>query len=103
MLQIAWDMWQFRNGYVHNGDGTIATAHHARLNREINEVFEDGFDCLMQRDHHLLLDSSPANAQKYNLITKQNWVDSVRLAQQAFHSLEQQNQAWNIVQYFELT
>ena len=57
----------------------------------------------MQRDHHLLLDSSPVIARKYNLITKQNWVDSVRAAQQAFHLLEQQNQARNIEQYFELT
>ena len=103
MLQIAWDMWQFRNGYVHNGDGTIATAHHARLNREINEIFEESFDCLMQRDHHLLLDSSPVTARKYNLITKQNWVASVRAAQKAFHFLEQQNQAQNIEHYFEMT
>ena len=57
----------------------------------------------MQRDNHLLLDSSPVITQKYNLITKQNWVDSVRAAQKAFHLLEQQNQARNIGHYFEMT
>ena len=33
MMQIVWDMWQFRNGNVHGEDGIIAKASHARLKR----------------------------------------------------------------------
>ena len=59
MTMITWDMWQFCNGIVHSAAGPDAIAQHTRLDREMEEEFDEGTDTLFPSDRHFLWNYSP--------------------------------------------
>ena len=77
---ITWDMWQFCNGIVHSAAGPNAFAQHARLDRKVEEEFDEGTNTLFPSDRHFLWNYSPYQVRLLDLVTKQNWVASVQAA-----------------------
>ena len=81
---IAWNRWNFRNGIAHGVDGSTQRLHHRRLNRIIIEEFGNGPDGLPSDSRWLLTDKPVSEIKKYDLVTKTNWVKSVRAARKAY-------------------
>ena len=98
---ITWDMWQFQNGIVHSAAGPEAIAQHARLDREMEEEFDEGTATLFPSDRYFLRDYSPYQVRLLDLVTKQNWVASVQAARRAFVLAGQPARTTTLHRYFQ--
>jgi hypothetical protein len=83
LWDIAWDMWQHRNHIVHN---TLHPQKRLELELEkigaqINELYAQGNETLLQRDKTLFL-KSLETIKKGNCNEQAQWVTSVILAKQ---------------------
>ena len=75
--------WQWSRG-ICGAAGPEAIAQHARLDREMEEEFDEGTATLFPSDRYFLRDYSPYQVRLLDLVTKQNWVASVQTALCAF-------------------
>jgi hypothetical protein len=78
---ILWDMWEHRNGIVHDPNHPRRQAMQQMLQMEVQEVYEEGSDTLLSRDR--LLFSKPLDTlQPGSEIEMRQWLSSVLLARQ---------------------
>ena len=99
LLNVVWDIWNFRNSLIHGMGGINDRARHKELNTQIKQQFEIGFNELLLSDHrnyrrhklHTLLESSQE--------TKQNWIRNLNAARLAFttaNEIEEENIPHNV-------
>ena len=55
LWNVAWDLWEQRNGIVHDAENAEILHNMAEIDDEIRAQFQQGHHGLQQRDHSLLL------------------------------------------------
>jgi hypothetical protein len=78
LWDIAWDMWEHRNGILHDKDQSIILT---ALNNDIRDEFKRGYDGLSKETQALFSPGSVAILQKPAEV-KQQWLARVQLARQ---------------------
>ena len=97
---IIWDMWQFCNGVCHSSDGPKALAHHSRLNQEIKYQFLEDAAGLLENNKHRIRKWTLPQVRNLDLVSKQNWVASIKVARNAFEKAGQQSGNSTLHAYF---
>jgi hypothetical protein len=89
---VAWDMWEHRNGILHDTITPAKLRKIAYTNIGIQEEFDTGIEGLLPRDIHWV--SQPiAIVLRYNLEMKEQWLESVALAQTRYTARRELNHA----------
>ena len=88
LSRICWDLWQFRNKVLHAPAGTLAVAQHYRLNQDIEEQFALGTADLRRPDYPLIRLWTVASLHACDIITKKQWLESIRLAREEYEAPE---------------
>jgi hypothetical protein len=82
---IRWDLWELRNGILHAPTGPLAVAKHTFLNSLIGEDFTRGKDGIDRHYYYLFEgDNTLDNLQAADLITKQQWLQTLLSARQDY-------------------
>jgi len=88
LTAILQDLWQFRNNVLHAPAGSLAVAHHYRLNQDIEEQFTLGTADLRRSDYPLIRKWTVARLHACDSITKKQWLESIRLAREQYEAPE---------------
>lgn len=76
LWQIAWDLWEHRNGYLHARDNSVLTR---QLEAEIRKQFNLGFN-LLDRNSKALFQPGEKGILQKPIEIKRQWVRRVQLA-----------------------
>ena len=85
---VCWDLWKFRNKVLHAPSGPLLVAQNHRLNQDIENEFADGTADLRKQDHSLFKKWTVQKLQRSDVHTKQQWLESVRLAREQYEAPE---------------
>jgi hypothetical protein len=85
LAMIRWDLWEFRNGILHAPTGPLAVAKQTFLNSLIGEDFTRGKDGIDKHYYYLFEgDNTLDNLQAADIITKQQWLQTLLSALQDY-------------------
>ena len=78
----------FRNNVIHAPAGLLAVAQHYRLNQDIEEECALGTAGLRKHDYPLFRQWTIERLRACDIITKKQWLESVRLAREEYEAPE---------------
>jgi hypothetical protein len=98
MWQIAWDLWEHRNGYLHNKEDNLISQE---LNKRLEQEFNKGTK-LLRKSTRALFSGGLAALQRKPLEIRQQWLRRVTLARErdeeaareTFHTERQAMSRW---------
>ena len=93
-------MWQFCNGVCHSSNGPKALAHHSCLNHKIEYQFLENAGTLIEDDQHRIRKWTHTQMQNFDLVSKQNWVASIKPARKGFTKAGQPSGNGTLHAYF---
>jgi hypothetical protein len=87
---VAWDMWEHRNGILHDTVTPAKLRKIIAVNTKIQEEFDMGTIGLLPRDIHWV--SQPiTTVLRYDLQVKAQWLESVTLARERYTARNELN------------
>ena len=90
LLMITWNLWDFRNGFIHSPSGPVARLEHQTLNSQIDAQWDQGYDDLFESDKYLFTNRTQEEIRKLAKEAKQQWLKDVELAREQEEPLENQ-------------
>ena len=79
LWNVAWDLWEQRNGIIHDAENAEILNNMAEIDNEIRAQFQQGHDGLQQRDHSLF--TGPVNGiLTASIVYRQRWLQRVQTA-----------------------
>jgi hypothetical protein len=89
LAMIRWDLWEFQNGIPHTPTSPLAVTKHIFLNSLIGEDFTRGTDGMDKHYYYLFEgDNTLDNLQAADIITKQQWLQTLLSARQDYEPPE---------------
>ena len=82
LLDVAWDMWEHRNGIAHDINHPWRQEERRQTEAEIKDQFNIGTSTLKTQDRYYL--ESLEAVLQYDHATQQQWLSSVKAARSAF-------------------
>ena len=93
LFLTAWDMWDHRNQILHDPKGPEATRRHATANAAIVVECQTGFAMLLPNDRRKYTRIPASEMQTWTLVSKEQWLEDVRLARIAAAAIVPDNPA----------
>jgi hypothetical protein len=84
MWQVAWDLWEHRNGYLHEAENSLISQ---QVNRDIDRQYQLGFHTL-DRETRTLFRSEVSKVLQKPLEIRQQWLRRVQAARTKSHNAQ---------------
>ena len=89
-MMVAWDLWADRNDIKHNTMTPAKQRELDALNSMVKDRFKIDPESLLPEDRHLLKKDMDCILNEYDVIGKNQWLESVAQAQRRFDSNQQE-------------
>ena len=80
LLEMCWNIWDFRNGQVNGKGSEKDRLAHRELNNLIRQEYMAGYFELLPTDYCWFTDQTPEQLMRKDLVEKQDWLKTVHMA-----------------------
>jgi hypothetical protein len=77
---IAWDMWEHRNGILHNTEDVHTQTQEAKLNEKICKLYLAAIRYLAHSPDNYLLSTPVSHLKRKSNVYKTTWADTAKIA-----------------------